>query len=118
MDRLDELTALVAILESGSLAAAGRKLRRSPPAMTRLLAALEHRVGARLVERTSRRLTVTEAGRRLAEQAREMLASYEAAVREPSASPMRGLLRITAPSVFGRRHVTPVVASFLDSYPE
>src|SRR5438270_531841 len=65
MDRLDELTALVAILEAGSLAAAGRKLRRSPPAMTRLLASLEERVGARLIERTSRRLTATEAGRRL-----------------------------------------------------
>jgi DNA-binding transcriptional LysR family regulator len=48
MDRLDELTALVAILDSGSLAAAGRKLRRSPPAMTRLLGALEQRVGTPL----------------------------------------------------------------------
>ena len=60
MDRLDELTALVAILESGSLAAAGRKLRRSPPAMTRLLASLEERVGARLIERTSRRRKRTD----------------------------------------------------------
>jgi DNA-binding transcriptional LysR family regulator len=118
MDRLDELTALVAILDSGSLAAAGRRLRRSAPAMTRLLAALEQRVGARLIERTSRRLRPTDAGKRLAAQARPLLAGYEEAMSETAAAPVRGLLRVTAPLVFGRRHVTPVVASFLDSFPE
>ncbi|HYV66855.1 MAG TPA: LysR family transcriptional regulator [Myxococcales bacterium] len=117
MDRLDELTALVTILESGSLAAAGRKLRRSPPAMTRLLASLEERIGARLLERTSRRLTATEAGRRLAEQAREILAGYDGAVREGGAAEVRGELRVTAPLSFGRRHVTAIVASFLDAHP-
>jgi DNA-binding transcriptional LysR family regulator len=118
MDRLDELTALVAILDTGSLAAAGRKLRRSPPAMTRLLAALEQRVGARLIERTSRRLRPTEAGRRLAAQATPLLSGYEEAMRETAAAPVRGVLRVTAPLVFGRRHVTPIVASFLDAFPE
>lgn len=118
MDRLDELTALVAILDTGSLAAAGRKLRRSPPAMTRLLAALEQRIGARLIERTSRRLRPTEAGRRLAAQAAPLLRGYEDALRETAAAPVRGVLRVTAPLVFGRRHVTPVVASFLDAFPE
>jgi DNA-binding transcriptional LysR family regulator len=117
MDRLDELTALVAILEAGSLAAAGRKLRRSPPAMTRLLAALEERMGARLIERTSRRLTATEAGRRLGDRARQVLAGYEDAVRETGAADVRGELRVTAPLVFGRRHVTPIVTSFLDAWP-
>jgi DNA-binding transcriptional LysR family regulator len=118
MDRLDELTALVAILESGSLAAAGRKLRRSPPTMTRLLASLEERASARLVERTSRRLSATEAGRRLEEQARRIIGAYEDAVRDMAAAPIRGELRITAPLAFGRRHVTPIVTSFLDVYPE
>ena len=117
MDRLDELTALVAILEAGSLAAAGRKLRRSPPAMTRLLASLEERVGARLIERTSRRLTATEAGSRLGEKARQVLAGYGDAVQETAPGEVRGVLRITAPLVFGRRHVTPVVTSFLEAYP-
>src|SRR5436190_1701574 len=117
MDRLDELTALVTILEAGSLAAAGRKLRRSPPAMTRLLAALEERVGARLIERTSRRLTATEAGRRLGEQARQILAGYGEALREGGAEVVQGELRVTAPLVFGRRHVTPIVTSFLDAFP-
>src|SRR5262249_25166023 len=100
-----------------SLAAAGRKLRRSPPAMTRLLASLEERIGARLVERTSRRLTATEAGRRLAEQAREIVAGYDGAIREGGAAEVRGELRVTAPLSFGRRHVTAIVASFLDAHP-
>jgi DNA-binding transcriptional LysR family regulator len=117
MDRLDELATFLAILETGSLAGAGRRLRRSPPAVTRALAGLEDRVGARLLERTTRRSRPTEAGRRLAEQARAVLAGYGDAVREAAAAPVRGLLRVTAPLVFGRRHVTPIVASFLDAFP-
>lgn len=117
MDRLDELEIFIAILDSGSLAGAGRKLRRSPPAVTRALTALESRLGTRLVERTTRQLAPTEAGKRLAEQARRLLMDYDAAVREDAAAPLRGLLRVTAPAVFGRRHVTPVVNSYLDRYP-
>jgi DNA-binding transcriptional LysR family regulator len=117
MDRLDELAIFVAIVDEGSLAAAARKLRRSPPAVTRALAALEERVCARLVERTTRRCRPTEAGRRLAEQARQLLAGYGEAVHEGAAGPVRGVVRVTAPLVFGRRHVTPIVASFLDAYP-
>jgi DNA-binding transcriptional LysR family regulator len=117
MDRLDELAIFVAILDEGNLAAAGRKLRRSPPAVTRALSVLEERVGARLLERTTRRSRPTEAGKRLAEHARQVLTGYGEAVREVAAAPVRGLLRITAPLVFGRRHVTPIVASFLDAYP-
>ncbi len=117
MDRLDELTIFVAIVDEGSLAAAGRKLRRSPPAVTRALAVLEERVGARLLERTTRRSRPTDAGKRLAEHARHVLAGYRDAVREVAAAPVRGVLRVTAPLVFGRRHITPIVASFLDAYP-
>lgn len=117
MDRLDELAIFVAILDEGSLAAAGRKLRRSPPAVTRALAVLEDRVGARLLERTTRRSRPTEAGKRLADHARQVLTGYGEAVREVAAAPVRGVLRVTAPLVFGRRHVMPIVASFLDAYP-
>ena len=117
MDRLDELTVLVAVLDAGSLAAASRRLRRSPPSVTRALAALEDRVGARLVERTTRRLTATEAGRTLAGQARAVLAGYAEAVRDASEAPLRGTVRVTAPVVFGRRHVTPLVIAFLDAHP-
>ncbi len=118
MDRLDELAVLVTVLEAGGLAAAGRKLRRSPAAVTRSLAGLEARLGVRLIERTTRRLAPTEAGRRLADQARRVLADYETAVSpEPGDGALRGRLAVTAPLVFGRRHVTAVVTSFLERHP-
>jgi len=121
MDRLDELRVFTAILEAGSLAAAARQLRRSPPAVTRLLATLEQRAGVRLIQRTTRQLSATEAGRRLAARARELLADYAHAlsqVTERGQAPLQGLLRVTAPVPFGTWHVVPLVASFLDAHPE
>jgi DNA-binding transcriptional LysR family regulator len=121
MDRLDELFVFTTILDTGSLAATARRLRRSPPAVTRSLAALEGRVGARLLQRTTRQLTPTEAGRRLASHARQLLADYQEAVgsvKENRSEPLRGLLRITAPSLFGRWHIGPLVSSFLDAHPD
>jgi DNA-binding transcriptional LysR family regulator len=118
MDRLEELATFVAILDAGSLAAAARRLRRSPPAVTRSLSTLEDRLGVRLLERTTRRLAPTDAGRQLAERARTLLAEYAEAMREAEADTIpRGLLRVTAPMVFGRRHVTPMVTAFLANHP-
>jgi DNA-binding transcriptional LysR family regulator len=120
MDRLDELRVFATILEAGSLRAAARRLHRSAPSVTRSLAAIEERVGVRLLERTTRHLAPTEAGRRLADRARQLLSDYGAALGEVTdtrEAPLRGLLRVTAPTVFGRRHVSPVVASFLDIHP-
>jgi DNA-binding transcriptional LysR family regulator len=118
LDRLDELAVFLAVLETGSLSGAARRLRRSPPSVTRTLAALETRIGARLVERTTRRLAVTDAGRRLAEAARPVLAGYDAALAQTEAGALRGHLRVSAPLVFGRRHMAPVLAAFLDAHPE
>jgi DNA-binding transcriptional LysR family regulator len=118
MDRLQELAVLVAVIDHGSLAAASRRLRQSPPAVTRALAALEDRVGVRLVERTTRRLSVTEAGRAVAERARTLLNEYDTAVAGLSEAPLRGLLRVTAPLQFGRRHVAPLVIGFLEAFSE
>lgn len=118
MDRLQELAVLVAVVDHGSLVAAARRLRRSPPAVTRALAALEDRVGARLIERSTRRLAVTELGRAFAEQARALLNAYDMAVGGITTTPLRGLLRVTAPLQFGRRHVAPLVTEFLDKYRE
>lgn len=118
MDRLDELSVFMAVLEAGGLAAAARKLRRSPPSVTRTLNALEARMGVRLVERTTRRLAPTEAGRRLTEEARRVLAAYDEAVRREEGGPLHGTLIVTAPVVFGRRHMTPVVGAFLDLHPQ
>src|SRR5689334_6102349 len=113
MDRLQELAVLLAVVDHGSLAAAARRLRRSPPAVTRALAALEDRVGARLVERSTRRLAVTETGRAFAERARVIIDGYEAALGGVADNSLRGLLRVTAPLQFGRRHVAPVITGFL-----
>lgn len=118
MDRLQELAVMLAVVDHGSLAAAARRLRRSPPAVTRALAALEARVGARLVERSTRRLAVTDAGRAFAEQARAVLNAYDTAVSGLAATPFRGLLRVTAPLQFGRQHVAPLVTEFLRAYPD
>ncbi|WP_342162575.1 LysR family transcriptional regulator [Methylobacterium sp. SD21] len=118
MDRLDELALFVAIIDAGSLAGAARRLNRSAAATTRALAALEARVGARLVARTTRRLAPTPAGLALAEQARGLVSGYEGAILGAGEGLVRGLVRITAPVLFGRRHIAPVVASFLDAYPE
>lgn len=118
MDRLDELSLLVAVIDAGGLAAAGRRLRRSPAAMTRALAALEERAGARLIERTTRRLAPTQAGRDLAERARRLLADYEAALETTAPEAVRGLLRVTGPTVFGGRHLVPIINAFLADHPD
>jgi DNA-binding transcriptional LysR family regulator len=120
MDRIDELIVFTTIIEAGSLIAAARRLRRSSPAVTRSLAALEQRVGMRLIQRTTRQLAPTDAGRRLASRARQLLADYREAIGKGGENrdvTLRGLLRVTAPSLFGRWHVTPIVASFLDAHP-
>src|SRR5262245_42294012 len=118
MDRLQELAVLLAVVDHGSLAAAANRLRRSAPAVTRALAALEQRTGVRLIERTTRRLSVTEAGRAFAERARVLLGDYDAALAGLSSAPLRGTLRITASVAFGRRHVLPVTLGFADAFPD
>jgi len=120
MDRLDELALFLAIADAGSLAGAARRLRRSPPVVTRSLAELERRLGLRLVERTTRRLALTDAGRRLVEHARRLLPEYEDAMRDAAgeAAAPRGRLRLSAPLVFGQRHLAPVAMEFLDAHPE
>lgn len=118
MDRLDELQVFLAIFDTGSMAAASQKLRRSPSAITRSLATLEQRVGMRLFERSTRRLSATNEGQRLATHARRLLADYDTAVCENHAAPPQGLLRVTAPMVFGRRYMTSVVTKFLMRHPE
>ncbi len=116
MDRLEELAFFVAVVETGSLAAAARRMNRSPAAATRALAGLEARVGTRLVARTTRRLAPTPAGLALAEQARGLVTGYESAISGAGEGAVRGLVRVTAPVQFGRRHVAPVVSAFLDAF--
>lgn len=118
MDRLDELEIFVAVLQYGSLAEAARKTQRSAPAITRAIASLEQRFGARLVERTTRRLAPTEAGARLAERAQVLLGHYQEALLDTTETQLSGLLRITAPVQFGRKHIAPLVMEFLTLHPD
>lgn len=118
MDKLDELEVFVAVVQQGSLAGAARKLRRSPPAITRALASLESRFDASLIERTTRHLSATPAGMVLFERAKTLLNDYQLAIQDAARTQLTGLLRVTAPVQFGRKHIAPLVMQFLDSYPD
>jgi DNA-binding transcriptional LysR family regulator len=120
MDRLREMEVFLEIAEAGSFAEAARRLRLSPPAVTRLVASLEQRLGTRLITRTTRSMRLTEAGERFRVDAGRILADLAAAENEAAgetAAP-RGTLAITAPTSFGRMVVAPVVARFLARHPE
>ncbi|MDX2143681.1 MAG: LysR substrate-binding domain-containing protein [Rhodospirillaceae bacterium] len=119
MDRLREMTVFAAAAEAGGFAKAGARLRLSPPAVTRIIATLEDRLGVRLFTRTTRRLAITEAGTRFLEASRRVLADVETAEKDAAgeAAVPQGHLRITASATFGREVLTPVVARFLEAHP-
>jgi len=116
---LAEYEIFVRAIEDGSLSAAARRLDLSPAVASRRLARLEDRLGVRLIERTSRRLAPTEAGRLVYERALALLdgvEDLEASVSRRSIQ-ARGLLRVTAPTSFGRRRLAPYLQPFLDANP-
>lgn len=119
MDRLRLMEVFIAVNEAGSFAAAAVRLRMSPPAVTRAVSALEERLGARLLNRTTRRLSLTETGARYLESARRLLAEFEAAERAAvgEAAMPSGQLAVAASVTFGRMHVAPVLAEFLRAEP-
>jgi DNA-binding transcriptional LysR family regulator len=120
MDRIDNVAVFAEVAERGSFAAAARHLNRSPAAVTRAVAELEARLGVRLLNRTTRAVSVTETGQRFLAGARRVLADLaeiEQAAAGQGQAP-RGELRVTAPIVFGRWHVLPLVTTFLAQYPE
>nr|WP_249115888.1 LysR family transcriptional regulator [Azoarcus sp. L1K30] len=108
------MTVFVAVAEEESFAAAARRLRMSPPAVTRAVACLEGRLGVRLLTRTTRLVRVTEAGGRYLEDARRILLEVEEADEAAAginATP-RGRLAVTAPVLFGKRYVMPVITAY------
>ena len=120
MDRLDAMRTFVAVAEAQGFAAAGRRLATSPPAVTRAIAALEGRLGVRLMHRTTRALRLTEAGTRFLADCKRILGEIEEAETSAAgahATP-RGQLALTAPSMFGRMHVAPIVLDFLKLHPQ
>jgi DNA-binding transcriptional LysR family regulator len=119
MDRFHAIQTFVKVAECGGFAAAARDLAMSPPAVTRAVAMLEDRLGARLFIRTTRSVRLTEAGARFLEDGRRLLLDLEEAEEAAvgSHAAPRGDLRITAPVLFGRLFVTPILTGFLDQYP-
>ena len=119
MDRLHELEVFVAVADAGSFAKAGTRLRLSPPAVTRAISALEDRLGARVFNRTTRSLTITDVGQRFLESARRILTDLDYAEHEAvgeTAVP-HGHLTLTASVTFGRTALAPVVCAFLSQHP-
>ncbi|MBL8664987.1 MAG: LysR family transcriptional regulator, partial [Candidatus Odyssella sp.] len=119
MDRFEAMRAFVAVAEAASFAAAARLLGQSPPAVTRAVAALEDRIGARLLHRTTRRVRLTDAGARFLADAKRIVAELDEAEASAAGahSAPRGQLGLTAPVMFGRMYVAPIVLDFLARHP-
>ena len=120
MDRLSAMEAFLRVAEAKSFTAAAERLRLSKSLVSRQVAALETELGVRLLQRTTRSLTLTEAGERYLEASRRILAEVEEAkllVGSLQASP-RGRLSVNAPMSFGFLHLAPALPQFLARYPE
>jgi DNA-binding transcriptional LysR family regulator len=120
VDRLEAMSILLLTVEKGSLSAAARELRMPLPTVSRKASELEPHLGTPLLIRTTRRLSLTEAGRAYAAAARRILEEVNEAKREAVGEFItpRGEIVLTAPMLFGRLHLLPLVAEFLDAFPE
>ena len=119
MDRFRAMHVFVAVVEAGSLSAAARRLREPLTNVSRLLSQLEAHVACTLIDRTTRRMMLTDAGRDYLKTCRQVLEDLERAESRIAgqSTELSGELAITAPVSFGRLHVLPMIASFLDAYP-
>jgi DNA-binding transcriptional LysR family regulator len=116
LDRVDQWRMFSAVADARSFVAAARALRRSPQAVTRGVAALEQRLGIRLLHRTTRAVSLTDAGARLLGRSRPILSAFTDLESGDDGQP-RGALTVTAPVLFGQLHVLPVVSEFLAANP-
>lgn len=120
MDRLESMSILVAAVEAGSLSAAARKLGTPLATVSRKVSDLEAHLKTRLLTRSNRQLALTDAGRNYLAACRRILEEVDEAERAAAGeySVPKGHLTLSAPIVFGRLHVLPVVTAFLKAYPE
>jgi DNA-binding transcriptional LysR family regulator len=120
MDRLDAMTVFQTAVEAGSLSAAGRKLGMPLATVSRKISELEAHLKTRLLHRSTRQLTLTDAGHAYLAASKRILEQIDEAERAASGeySAPKGDLLITAPIVFGRLHVLPIVVDFLQAYPD
>jgi DNA-binding transcriptional LysR family regulator len=117
-DRLQELAVFIRAAESGSFSRAGRELGLSQPSVSRIIGELEARLGVKLLLRTTRRITLTDAGALFLERARDILAEIEDA--EDAArglDSLRGLVRLAIPVLYGTRAIIPLLSKFLAGHP-
>jgi DNA-binding transcriptional LysR family regulator len=119
MDRIREMETFLRVMEAGSFSAAGRDLDIGQPAVSKIVAGLERRLGVRLLARSTRRLTPTEAGLAFYERARRAMAEADEAetAARGAARRLEGRLGVSAPVTFGRLHVVPKLGAFLDAHP-
>ena len=120
MDRLQAITAFARVVESGSFARAALRLDVSVSSISRLVSELEAHLDARLLNRTTRRLSLTESGRAFYERCVQLLADLEEAEESASAGTARprGTLRLTCGTTFGARHLAPAIAEFVARHPQ
>ncbi len=117
MDRVEEWRAFATVATLKSFSQAARRLGRSPQAITRAIAALEVRLGTRLLHRTTRSVSLTADGERYLERSKRAIAEVDALEAPVDAgAPLRGTLSITAPVLFGQLHVMPIVTAFLATH--
>jgi DNA-binding transcriptional LysR family regulator len=120
LDRLTGMEVFAKVAATGSFSAAGRSLGLSQTMVTKHIAALEARLGVKLFHRTTRRLSITEAGRLYLDSAERILADVEAADSAVAADRFepRGVLRLNAPVSFGSRQIAPMLSAFTRQYPQ
>ena len=119
MDRFDEISAFAAVADARSFTQGARRLGVSSAQVSKLVARLENRLGARLLNRTTRDVSLTDTGRAYLERARSLLEDFETlegSVRDQSGP--RGLLKVSAPVSFGASQLTPALLDFAAAYPE
>jgi DNA-binding transcriptional LysR family regulator len=118
-DRLQQLAIFVRTVETGSFSKVGREFGLSQPSVSRTVAALEERLGVKLMTRTTRQLSLTDAGEALLSRAREALAGIEEAENAArGADRLSGMLRVTMPPTFGVRQIVPLLPAFLERHPD
>ncbi|MCD0501648.1 LysR family transcriptional regulator [Bordetella petrii] len=120
MDRLAAMEAYVSVVEAGSFSAAARRLKLGQPAVSKSIAQLEERLGARLLLRSTRGLATTDAGQRFYEHAKRAIEDVDEAeqVARDASAGLAGRLRVCAAVTFARLHVLPALKTFMDQHPQ